>query len=69
MVVQQTTVELYNYAEFLGGDSDFLGFRSKLPVGSAAPDFAPVALDTESPVMLSDYWRDGDVVIEFGSLT
>jgi hypothetical protein len=58
----------YNYAEFIG-DDDFLAFRTALPVGSAAPDVAITVAATGMPGRLSDYWRETDVVIEFGSLT
>lgn len=58
----------YNYATFEGTD-DFLAFRTALPVGSAAPDVSALLADDGRPVRLSDYWRDGDVLIEFGSLT
>jgi hypothetical protein len=60
--------ETYNYATFVG-DDDFLAFRTALPVGSPAPDAAVIALDIGEPVRLSDYWRDRDLLIEFGSLT
>ena len=69
MATPETAVALYNYEAFKGGESDFLAFRSKLPIGSPAPDFPAVALDSGETVHLRDYWRDGDVVIEFGSLT
>ena len=69
MVSQQTTIELYNYPGFQGGESDFMAFRSGLPVGSAAPGFTAISLDSNAPVQLSDYWKGGDVVVEFGSLT
>lgn len=36
MVIKQTEVEQYNYVAFKGGESDFLGFRSQLQVGSSA---------------------------------
>jgi hypothetical protein len=58
----------YNYAEFIG-DDDFLAFRTALPVGSDAPDVAVTLAATGEPGRLSDYWRDTDLVIEFGSLT
>jgi hypothetical protein len=58
----------YNYAEFIG-DDDFLAFRTALPVGSAAPDVAITVAASGEPGRLSDYWREADVVIEFGSLT
>jgi hypothetical protein len=60
-------IEKYNYSEFVG--SDFLLFRTHLPVGSAAPDFKATLLETGRPVRLSDYWKKGDLLIEFGSLT
>ena len=69
MATTQTTVELYNYAAFQGGESDFMAFRTKLPVGSAAPDIAATLLESGQPVQLSDYWRNGDVGVEFGSRT
>lgn len=71
MVVKQTRIEEYNYAAFGKGGipSDFLGFRTKLPVGSGAPDLTLTSLEAGEKVQLSDYWRKSDVVIEFGSLT
>lgn len=64
----QKEVEAYNYEEFVGGDS-FLAFRTLLPVGSPAPDFQASLLDSGKPVQISEYWKKGDVLIEFGSLT
>ena len=61
-------IAAYNYATFEGTD-DFLAFRRALPVGSAAPDVAATVADTGEPVRLSDYWRDRDLLVEFGSLT
>ena len=61
-------IEAYNYATFEGTD-DFLAFRMALPVGSAAPDAAAIDATTGQTVHLSDYWRTGDLLIEFGSLT
>jgi hypothetical protein len=58
----------YNYAEFIG-DDDFLAFRTALPTGNAVPDVAITVAATGDPGRLSDYWREADVVIEFGSLT
>ncbi len=69
MVIKQTEVEQYNYLAFKGGESDFLGFRSQLQVGSLAPDFTATALENGEWVQLKDYWKDGNLVIEFGSLT
>lgn len=64
---ERSEIESYNYSDFVG--SDFLPFRTHLPVGSSAPDFQAVALETGSSVRLSDYWKSGDLLIEFGSLT
>jgi hypothetical protein len=63
-----TEIETYNYTTFEGKE-DFAGFRTALQVGSAAPDFSAILLETGQPVRLSDYWREHDLVIEFGSLT
>jgi len=65
---EQHATRAYNYAEFIG-DDDFLAFRTVLPVGSVAPDVAVTVAATGEPERLSDYWRDADLVIEFGSLT
>ena len=46
MATPETAVALYNYEVFIGGESDFTAFRSKLPIGSPAPDFTVVALDS-----------------------
>ncbi len=61
-------IEAYNYAAFEGTD-DFLAFRTTLPVGSPAPDFAVTLADDGAAARLCDFWRDGDLVVEFGSLT
>jgi hypothetical protein len=60
-------IERYNYSDFVG--SDFLPFRTHLPAGSAAPDFQATLLETGRLVQLSDYWKQSDLLIEFGSLT
>jgi hypothetical protein len=64
---EHAEIERYNYSEFVG--SDFLPFRTHLPAGSSAPDFLATLLETGRPVRLSDYWKQGDLLIEFGSLT
>lgn len=66
-MVEQGEIERYNYTEFVG--SDFLSFRTHLPVGSPAPDFQAILLETGQPVRLSEFWQKGDLLIEFGSLT
>ena len=65
---ERDEIHAYNYAEFVG-DDDFLAFRTAWPVGSAAPDVAVTVAATGEPAHLSDYWRNTDFVIEFGSLT
>ncbi len=64
-------IEAYNYANFgLGSSaSDFAKFREHMKVGDRAPDFPATLLDTGQTVQLSDYWKDDDLLIEFGSLT
>lgn len=68
MMAEQGDKEQYNYSVFEGKE-DFLAFRTMLQVGSAAPDFAAMFVETGEMVKLSDFWRDQDVVIEFGSYT
>jgi hypothetical protein len=67
-MAESTEVEKYNYGDFVGSD-DFLSFRKQLQAGSSAPDFEGTLLDTGKTVTLSDYWKRGDLLIEFGSLT
>ncbi len=64
---ERAEIERYNYSEFVG--SDFLPFRTHLPVGCSAPDFQAILLETGKPVRISDYWKKGDLLVEFGSLT
>lgn len=66
-MAEQSEIEQYNYSDFVG--SDFVPFRTHLPVGSSAPDFQAALLDTGQPVRLSEFWKKGDLLIEFGSLT
>jgi len=58
----------YNYRVF-NGQGDFEGFPNLLRVGMGAPDFSATLLETGQEVRLSDYWRRGDLVVEFGSFT
>ncbi len=67
-MIEQHAPEEYNYSVFEGKE-DFAGFRTLLQVGSPAPDFPATLLETGETVKLSDYWREQDVVIEFGSHT
>ena len=64
-------IETYNYANFGHGPdrSDFSAFRDHMKVGDKAPDFRAILLDSGQQVQLSDYWKDQDLLIEFGSLT
>lgn len=69
-----TEIETYNYAHFGesgdgAGGSNFLAFRTTLPVGSMAPDFTAILLSSAQSVRLSDFWRERDTLIEFGSVT
>jgi hypothetical protein len=64
----------YNYAIFppVGGGDRFGDFAEHLKVGAEAPDgeLALLGPDQETErVRLSGYWRDGDLVVEFGSVT
>jgi hypothetical protein len=63
----QSEIETYNYSEFVG--SDFLPFRTHLPVGSSAPDLQAILLETGQRFRLSEYWKRADLLVEFGSLT
>ncbi len=67
-MTNQHETEEYNYSVFEGKE-DFAGFRTLLQVGSLATDFPATELQTGKTVKLSDYWREQDVVIEFGSHT
>ncbi len=58
----------YNYTTF-EGQGDFDSFPSGPRVGSLAPDFTAILLETGQQVRLSDYWRERDVLVEFGSYT
>ena len=58
----------YNYRIF-NGQGDFENFPTILRAGQGAPDFSATLLETGQPVRLSDYWRQGELVVEFGSFT
>lgn len=58
----------YNYSRF-EGQGDFESFPLGPRVGSLAPDFSAILLETGQAVRLSDYWRERDVLVEFGSFT
>lgn len=67
-MTDQREIEAYNYSVFEGKE-DFLNFRTLLQIGSQAPDFSVTLAETREQVKLSDYWREQDLVIEFGSYT
>lgn len=60
--------DTYNYSVF-DGQGDFEDFATLLKAGASAPDFTATLLETGQPVRLSDYWRQQDLVVEFGSFT
>ena len=62
----------YNYTSFpLDMDmASFIGFRDSAPgPGEAAPDGELTNAETGERVKLSDLWKQGHLVIEFGSIT
>lgn len=63
--------EDYNYADFILRREIplFLRFRDHLHVGEKAPSFDLLRLDDGERVPLSDSWKAGPLVIEFGSFT
>ena len=67
-----SAAEEYNYRSFpldLDG-SYFKGFRDGAPrPGQPAPDGELTNAMTGERVKLSDLWRQGHLVIEFGSIT
>lgn len=60
--------DAYNYNVF-EGQGDYETFPTPWHALSSAPDGSAILLDTGQPVHLSDYWRERDVLIEFGSYT
>lgn len=58
----------YNYTVF-EGQGDYQTFPTPWQPGTQAPDGTAILLETGQPVRLSDYWRERDVLIEFGSYT
>ncbi|HVB11265.1 MAG TPA: hypothetical protein VNM16_12985 [Bacillota bacterium] len=63
---------MYNYPSFpLDMDNAyFAAFRGSAPAaGDPAPDGTVTVLATSVRRHLSDFWRDGPLVIEFGSFT
>lgn len=60
--------DTYNYERWRD-PVDFSGFRSAVPIGTAAPDISATLLETGETVRLSQYWAAGDVLVEFGAVT
>ena len=65
----------YNYSRFdqyvaTGGDAaDEAAFWNSPRAGEEAADFALVRFGDGARVMLSELWRSGPLVMEFGSFT
>ena len=61
----------YNYASFpLDLEDDlFQQFPSVLKVGGPAPDGGLTDVADGRRVLLSDFWKTGPLVLEFGSIT
>ena len=61
----------YNYVNFPRDMcmADFDRFAESAKVGERAPDGELVDAATGETVKLSDYWKAGLLVIEFGSVT
>lgn len=64
-------MSVYNYPSFpLGmGNHDFGDFPVILKAGQQAPDGEAINASDGSKVKLSDFWKKGPMVIEFGSIT
>ena len=61
----------YNYENFPLDmqKADFSAFPKFASAGDKAPDGDLIDAKTGETVRLSDHWREGPVMIEFGSLT
>jgi hypothetical protein len=64
--IADDTNDDYNYAIFRGQE-DFAGLARAHHVGERAPDATLTRLDDGGAVRLSDLWRAGNVILEFGS--
>ena len=64
-------MEEYNYRTFplTMSAEEFTDFPEFLHVGRKAPDGELVDVATGKAVRLSDYWRNGPLMLEFGSIT
>jgi hypothetical protein len=64
------TAEEYNYSEFVANPQEFSDFAVHAPkVTMRAPSFPLEDLASGSLVQMSELWREGVAVIEFGSFT
>lgn len=62
--------EQYNYSEFVASPREFTDFAVHAPkVTMRAPSFPLEDLATGDIVQMSELWRDGVALIEFGSFT
>ncbi len=61
----------YNYPNFppVTDEDDFASFPNILKVGQRAPDGELVDAASGDASRLSDYWKRGALVVEFGSIT
>ena len=60
----------YNYSEFVASQQEFIDFAVHAPkVTMRAPSFPLEDLASGNIVQMSELWRDGPAVIEFGSFT
>lgn len=60
----------YNYDEFVASADEFLEFAEHAPKATMrAPSFPLEDLATGETVQMSDLWKTGVTVIEFGSFT
>ena len=64
-------MSVYNYPSFPQDmdNHDFGNFPTILKAGQQAPDGEVINVADGSKVKLSDFWKKGPVVIEFGSIT
>ena len=64
------TAEQYNYSEFVASPQEFSDFALHAPkVTMRAPSFLLEDLATGRMAQMSELWRDGVAVVEFGSFT
>jgi hypothetical protein len=60
----------YNYGVFAASPNEFMEFAEHAPKATMrAPSFPLEDLATGQPVQMSELWKTGVAVIEFGSFT